>query len=88
MSGIPSGVAVPQALFTHCYSHSLNLAASDGIKNYKQRVTCHLRAVMSLSSFYVQLDRLCGQNLSALYTLIWLHGSRPVMLPGDTEVKA
>ena len=41
MSGIRSGVAkrvqedVPQALFTHCYSNSLNLAAGDCIKKSK-----------------------------------------------------
>ena len=41
MSGIKSGVAErirrlePRALFTHCYGHSLNLAASDMIKQVK-----------------------------------------------------
>ena len=39
MSGARSGVAKritdegPRALFTHCYGHSLNLTASDTIKN-------------------------------------------------------
>ena len=39
MSGAKSGVAKriqdlePRALFTHCYGHSLNLAASDSIKS-------------------------------------------------------
>lgn len=38
MSGLRSGVAKrvrdeePRAVFTHCYSHSLNLAASDSVK--------------------------------------------------------
>ena len=41
MSGIKSGVAKqicdiePRALFTHCYSHALNLAASDVLKQSK-----------------------------------------------------
>jgi len=40
MSGAKSGVAQqikeePRALYTHCYSHSLNLAASDAIKASK-----------------------------------------------------
>ena len=40
MSGLRSGVAKElrvesRAVFTHCYSHSLNLAASDCIKNSK-----------------------------------------------------
>ena len=41
MCGISSGVATqlsakePGALFTHCYGHSLDLAAGDSIKNSK-----------------------------------------------------
>ena len=41
MCGIRSGVATqlsakePRALFTHCYGHSLDLAACDSIKNSK-----------------------------------------------------
>ena len=41
MSGARSGVAKriaelePRALFTHCYGHSLNLAASDSIRQSK-----------------------------------------------------
>ena len=41
MSGIKSGVAKqicdiePRALFTHCYGHALNLAASDVLKQSK-----------------------------------------------------
>ena len=41
MSGAKSGIAKqicdlePRAVFTHCYGHSLNLAASDSIKNSK-----------------------------------------------------
>ena len=41
MSGIRNGVAAqlckeePTAVHTHCYGHSLNLAAADAIKNSK-----------------------------------------------------
>ena len=41
MSGTRSGVAKsimdeePRAVYTHCYGHSLNLAASDVIRNSK-----------------------------------------------------
>ena len=41
MRGIQNGVAKliqdeePRSIFTHCYSHSLNLAAKDTIQNCK-----------------------------------------------------
>ena len=41
----------PRALFTHCYGHSLNLAASDMIMGYKV-----LKAALETSMVNSQLD--------------------------------
>ncbi len=55
MSGIKKGVATqlqvdePRAIYTHCYGHSLNLAAADTIKRCKTMKTA-MKYVMKSSS--------------------------------------